>query len=134
MFNYTSVDNALTQTNAEHQQIKTLKDKSRPQVHSSKESLKDDIDTYWRICGPHHLSDIYETTGRIINVFILLKTKRQIIQFNSILRKNLFGNVLSSNDFIAWLCRSTHPFLTFLVSINGRLGRFWPNLLLCNPR
>ena len=38
-----------------------------------------------------------------------------------------------SNDCIAWFCRSTHPFQTFLVSINSRYGWFWPSLLLCNP-
>ena len=31
-----------------------------------------------------------------------------------------------SNNCIAWFCRSTHPFQTFLVYINGWYGWFWP--------
>ena len=34
---------------------------------------------------------------------------------------------------IAWFCRSTHLFKTFLVSINRQHGWFWPSLLLCYP-
>ena len=37
---------------------------------------------------------------------------------------------LPSNICIAWFCRSTHPFQTFLVSINDQQGWFWSNLLL----
>ena len=35
----------------------------------------------------------------------------------------------SSNVYIAWFCSSTHPFQTFLVSINGQFGWFLPTLL-----
>ena len=34
-----------------------------------------------------------------------------------------------SNVYVVWFCRSTHPFQTFLVSINGQHGWFWPTLL-----
>ena len=40
---------------------------------------------------------------------------------------------LTSNVCIAWLYRSAHPFQTFLVSINGQFGWFWPTLLLYYP-
>ena len=40
---------------------------------------------------------------------------------------------LSSNVCTAWFCRSTRPFKTFLVSINGHFGWFWPSLLLYYP-
>ena len=38
-----------------------------------------------------------------------------------------------SNICIAWFCRSTHLFQTFLVFINGRFCWFWPTLLLYYP-
>ena len=34
---------------------------------------------------------------------------------------------------IAWFWSSTHPFQTFLVSINDQLDCFWPTLLLFYP-
>ena len=40
---------------------------------------------------------------------------------------------LTFNVCIAWLCRSTHPFQTFLVYINGQFGWSWPTLLLYYP-
>ena len=38
-----------------------------------------------------------------------------------------------SNVCIAWFCRSTRPFQTFLVSINGQFDWFWSTLLLYFP-
>ena len=37
---------------------------------------------------------------------------------------------IPSNVCIASFCRSTRPFQTFLVTINGQFGWFWPTLLL----
>ena len=50
--------------------------------------------------------------------------KKDTVQFN--FRRKELGNGLSSNNCIAWFCRSTHPFQTFLVLINGWYGWFWP--------